>query len=79
MYRGSVGLCIRRIVRVIAIWDKIFFKPSVSFDGLASRKKLLSGSSHCIETHLDVVVEVIEVQSSVDFELCIDEYFIEFW
>ena len=79
MYKVSVGLCIRIIGRVIAIWDKIFFKPRVSFNILVRRKKVFSGSSHCIDTHLDVVVEVLEIQSSVDFEFCIDEDFIEFW
>ena len=49
------------------------------FDGLVIRKKVFSESSHCIETYLDVVVEVIEVQSSVDFEFCLDEDFIELW
>ena len=47
--------------------------------GLVRRKKVLSESSNCIQTHIDVVVEVIEVQGSVDFGLYIDEEFIEFW
>ena len=51
----------------------------MSVDGLVNRNKVLSESSHCIETHLDVVVEVIKVQSSVSFEICLDEEFIEFW
>ena len=41
-------------------------------------KNLFLEYSHCIETHLDAVVEVIEVQISVAFELCLDEEFIEF-
>ena len=45
----------------------------VSFDGLVNRKKVLSESSHHIETRLYVVVEVIEIQISVAFELCLDE------
>ena len=42
-----------------------------------TRKKVFSESSHRIETHLDVIVEVLEVQSGVSFELCIDEEFID--
>ena len=49
------------------------------FDGLVIRDKVLSEYSHRIKTHLDVVVEVLEVNISVYFELCIGEEFIEFW
>ena len=45
----------------------------VSFDVLVTRKEVSSESSHRIETHLYVVVEVLEIQSSVSFELFIDE------
>ena len=55
------------------IWDEVFFKLRVSFYGLVSRKKVFSAFSHRNETHIDVVVEVIEVQISVAFGLCIDE------
>ena len=51
----------------------------VSFDGMVARKEVFSESSHRIETHLDVVVEVLEIQSSVSFEFCLDEELIEFW
>ena len=51
---------IPRILRVITIWDEVFFKLRVFFDGLVSRKKVSSDSSHHNETHLDVVVEVLE-------------------
>ena len=51
----------------------------MSFDGLVSRKKVLLESSHCIYTHISVVVEVLEVHSSVNFEFYIDEDLIEFW
>ena len=51
----------------------------VSFGGLVSRKKAFLDSSHCIEKHIDVVVEFIEVNRSVYFEFCLDEEFIEFW
>ena len=64
---------IPRIGRVVTIWDEVFCKLRVSFDGLVTRKKVLSESSHRIETHIYVVVEVIEVQSSVSFEFYIDE------
>ena len=61
------------IGRVIAIWDEVFFKFRVSFYGLLIRKEVFSESSHFIETHLDVVKEVLEVHSSVSFEFCLDE------
>ena len=50
----------------------------MSVDGLTSRNKVFLGSSHHIETHLDVVVEFLEVQISVSFEFCLDEDLIEF-
>ena len=46
---------------------------------IISRKKVLSYSSHLIETHTDVVVEVLEIRISVTFKFCIFEEFIEFW
>ena len=58
---------------MIAIWNKLFLKLRVSFDGLLIREDLFSESSHRIETHLDVVKEVLEIQSSASFELCLDE------
>ena len=64
---------------MIAIWDEVFFKLKVSFDGLTIRKEILSESSHRIETHLDLVKEVLEIQSSVSFDFYIDEELIEFW
>ena len=67
------------IGRVIAIWDEVFFKLRVSFDGLVTRKEVLSQSSHLIETHLDEVIEVLEIQSHVSFEFCLDEELISFW
>ena len=60
------------------IWDKVFYKIRVSFDRLVTRKKVFSGSSHRIEINIYVVVEVLEVQKSVFFELYLDEEFIEF-
>ena len=61
------------------IWYEVFIKLRVYFDGLIIRKKVFSKYSHCIETCLDVVVVVLEVQSSVAFELYLDEELIEFW
>ena len=79
MSRGSVGLLIPIIGIVITIWDEVFLKLKVSFDILASRKKVLLKSIHRIYTHIDVVVEVFEVHSSVKFEFYLDEEFIESW
>ena len=64
---------------MIAIWDKVFLKLIVSFDGLVIRKEVFSESSHRIERHIDVVKEILEIQSSISFELCLDEDLIEFW
>ena len=58
---------------MIAIWEKLFFKLRVSFDGLIIRKEVFSESSHRIDTYIDVVKEVLDVQSSVSFELCLNE------
>ena len=49
------------------------------FYGMVISKKVLSQSRHRIETRLGVFVEVLEVQSSISFEFCLDEDFIEFW
>ena len=58
------------------IWDALFWKLRVSFDGLVTRKKVLSESSYRIDKNIGVVVGVFEVHSSVSFEFCLDEYFI---
>ena len=79
MSKGIVYLDISVVGRVIAIWDEVFSKIRVSFDGLVIRKEVLSESSHHIDTHLDVVKEVIDIQSSVSFEFCLDEELIKFW
>ena len=79
MSKGSVYLDIPVIGRVIAIWDEVLFKLRVYFDGLVDRKEIFSESSHRIESHLDVVIEVLDIHSSVYFELCLDEDLIEFW
>ena len=55
------------------------FKLKVTFDRLVIRNKIFLESSHHIETHIDVVVEVLEVQRSAAFDLYHDKEFIEFW
>ena len=72
MSKGSVYLKIPIIGRVITIWDKLLFKIRVSFYVLLNRNKVLLESICRIETHVDVVVEASEVQSSFSFDLCID-------
>ena len=59
--------------------EKVFFKIIVYFDGLVIRKEIFSESSQRIERHIDVVEEVLKIQISVSFELCLDEEHIEFW
>ena len=68
MSKGGLYLEIPGVGYAIAIWDEVLFKLRVSFDGLVIRKEVFSESSHRIETHLDMVVEVIEFYSSVNFE-----------
>ena len=79
MSKVGVYLDIPIVGGVIAIWDKEFFKLRLSVYGLVIRKKVYSESSHRIERHLDVVIEVLEIQSSVSFEFCLDEELIESW
>ena len=74
--KGSVYLNITIIGRLITIWGKIFCKLRVSFNGLAIRKNVFLDSSQRIETHLDMVVEVLNVQISVSFDFCFDAEFI---
>ena len=66
MSKGSLGLYIPTIGSVTTIWDEVFSKLIMSFTGLLSRKKVLYEYSRLIETHTDVVLEVlrsIEVSS----------------
>ena len=79
MSKGIVYLVIPGIGRVIAIWDEVFFKLLLHFDRLVIRNELFSESIHRIEAHLDLVLENIEIQSSVCFEFYLDEELIEFW
>ena len=60
------------------IWDEVLFKIRVSFVGIVTRKEVFSESIHRIETHVDVVKEVLDIYISVSFELCLDEYLVEF-
>ena len=76
---GSLYMEILGIGRVITIWDEVFFKLRVSFDGMLTREEVLLEYSHRIETHIGVVVEVFEIQSSVYFQFCLDEDLLEFW
>ena len=57
----------------------MFMKLRVLFDTLVCRRALLLESRHHIESHLDVVVEIIELYISFPFKLHFDEEFIEFW
>ena len=61
------------------IWDELFCKLRVSFDLLVTSKEVFLESSHRIESHIDVVVEFLDIQSSVSFEFYLDEELIEFW
>ena len=45
----------------------------MSFDVLVARRKIVLESSHRMNKHVDMIVEVLEVQISVAFELCIEE------
>ena len=40
---------------------------------------MFSEFSYCIERHLDVVIEILEIQSSVSFEFYLDEELIKSW
>ena len=79
MSKGSVYLEIPGTGRLITIWDEVFFKLRVSFDGLVIRKEVFYESIHRIETNLDVVKEVLDIHIILSFDLCIDEELIEFW
>ena len=67
MYNITVGLYIQIIGMMIITWNEIFLKLGIYFDGLVIRKELLLQSSHRIEIHIDLFVEIIEVHSSVTF------------
>ena len=73
----SVSLWIPIIGRLRIIWDKVFSKIKVSFDGLVIRKVILSESIHRIDTYLDVLVEFLKFWNNVPFEFYLDDQFIE--
>ena len=73
MYKESAYLNIPIILRFITIWYEVFFKLGVSIYVLVNRKKLFLESSHRIDTNLDVVVEVLKLNSIVSFEFYLDE------
>ena len=77
MSKGSVYLDIPGLGDVIEIWDKAIFKLRGFVDGQVIREKVYLESIHRIERRLDVVIEVLEIQSSVSFEFCLDEEIIE--
>ena len=58
---------------MIGIWDNVFFKIRVLVDGQVIRKDFFSESSQHIERHLNMVIESLEIQSSVSFEFYLDE------
>ena len=64
---------------MIGIWDNVYFKISVLIGGQVIRKELFSESSHRIDIHIDVVIEILDIQSSVSFELYLDEELIKSW
>ena len=53
-------MCIPRIGRVITICGKVLFKIGVYFDVLVGRKKVLSESSHHIESYIDAVLDLFQ-------------------
>ena len=79
MSKGVVYLAIPGVGAVIGIWDNVCFKISVLLYVQVIRKELFSESSHRIERHLDVVIEIIDIQSSVSFEFYLDGELIKSW
>ena len=72
-------LAIPGVGAVIGIWDNVFFKIIVLINGQETRKEVFSEFSYRIERHLDVVIEILDIQSSVSFELYLDEELIKSW
>ena len=61
MSKGVIYLAIPGVGDVIGIWDNVCFKISALLDGQVIRKELFSESSHRIERHIDVVIEILEI------------------
>ena len=72
MSNGVVYLAISFEGDVIGIWDNVFFKIIVLIDVQEIRKEVFSEFSYCIERHIDVVIEILEIQSSVSFDFYLD-------
>ena len=64
---------------MVTIWDEVFYKLRVSFDGLVTREEVFSESCHRIEAYLDLVVKFLDINSSLSFQIGIVEDFIYFW
>ena len=79
MSNGVVYLAIPFEGNVIGIWDNVFFKIIFLLDGQEIRKEVFFEFSYRIERHLDVVIEILEIQSSVSFEFYLDEELIKSW
>ena len=79
MFKRVVYLAIPGVGAVIDIWDNVFFKIIVLLDGKEIRKEVFSEFSYRIERNIDMVIEIIEIQSSVSFELYLDEELIKSW
>ena len=67
MSKGVVYLAIPGVGAVIGICDNVFFKIIVLLDVQEIRKKVYSEFSDSMERHIDVVIEILEIQSSVSF------------
>ena len=79
MSNGVVYLATPFEGEVIGIWDNVFFEIIFLLDGQEIRKEVFSEFSYRIERHLDVVIEILEIQSSVTFEFYLDEELIKSW
>ena len=64
---------------VIGKWDNVFFKIIVLLDVQEIRKKVKSEFSDSMERHLDVVIEILDIQSRFSFEFNLDEELIKYW
>ena len=79
MSNGVVYLAIPFEGDVIGKWDNVLFKIIVLLDVQEIRKKVYSEFSDSMERHLDVVIEILETESSVSFEFYLDEELIKSW
>ena len=77
MSNGVVYLAIPFEGDVSGKWYNVFFKIIFLIDVQEIRKEVFSELSYCIERNLDVVIEILEIQSSVSFEFYLDEELIK--